>query len=159
VTIYSNTTPLLAFSAIGRLDLINKVHGEICIVPSVVAECGVGGVVEVPDLTKLPWIRIEREPAQDESRFFMLDAGERDTLSAALRDRADLVLIDERLGRNFAEFYGLRVAGTLGTLKKAKELGFIAEFLPLVRELQGAGFWYHEDLVRRLAAGVGESVH
>ena len=47
MTIYSNTTPLLAFSAIGRLDLINKVHGEICIVPSVVAECGVGGVVEV----------------------------------------------------------------------------------------------------------------
>jgi hypothetical protein len=26
-----------------------------------------------------------------------------------------------------------------------------------VRELQGAGFWYHEDLVRRLAADVGES--
>jgi predicted nucleic acid-binding protein len=157
VTIYSNTTPLLAFSAIGRLDLMNRVHGEICIVPSVVAECGAGGVVEVPDLTKLPWIRIEREPAQDESRFFMLDAGERDTLSAALRGGADLVLIDERLGRNLAEFYGLRVAGTLGTLKKAKELGFIPEFLPLVRELQGAGFWYHEDLVRRLAADVGES--
>jgi predicted nucleic acid-binding protein len=107
VTIYSNTTPLLAFSAIGRLDLMNRVHGEICIVPSVVAECGAGGVVEVPDLTKLPWIRIEREPAQDESRFFMLDAGERDTLSAALRDGADLVLIDERLGRNLAEFYGV----------------------------------------------------
>lgn len=57
---YSQLAPLLAFSAIGRLDPINNVHGEICIVPSVVAECGVGGVVEVPDLTKLPWIRIER---------------------------------------------------------------------------------------------------
>ena len=41
MTIYSNTTPMLAFSAIGCLDLINKVHGEICIVPSVVAECGI----------------------------------------------------------------------------------------------------------------------
>ena len=156
MTIYSNTTPLLAFSAIGRLDLLNKVHGEICVVPSVVSECHVGGIIEVPDLTAIPWILIEPEPPQDDARFLMLDAGERDTLSAALRDQAGLVLIDERLGRNLAEFHALRVAGTLGTLKKAKEIGLIAAFLPLVRELQGVGFWYHEKLVQRLAADVGE---
>jgi predicted nucleic acid-binding protein len=55
-----------------------------------------------------------------------------------------------------AEFHALRVAGTLGTLKKAKEIGLIAAFLPLVRELQGVGFWHHEKLVQRLAADVGE---
>ncbi len=120
MTIYSNTTPLLAFSAIGRLDLLNKVHGEICVVPSVVSECHVGGIIEVPDLTAIPWILIEPEPPQDDSRFLMLDAGERDTLSAALRDQAGLVLIDERLGRNLAEFHTLRVAGTLNRRQKRK---------------------------------------
>ena len=155
MTVYSNTTPLLAFSAIGRFGLLHEVHGEIHIVPSVVDECMAGGIVEVPDLRNVEWIQIRPAPSED-SRFFMLDAGERDTLSTALRDRADLVVIDERLGRNLAEFHGLSVVGTLGTLRKAKQMGLVAGFLPLVRQLQEAGFWYHEALVQRLAADVGE---
>jgi predicted nucleic acid-binding protein len=67
-----------------------------------------------------------------------------------------LVVIDERLGRNLAEFHGLRVVGTLGTLRKAKQLGLVAGFLPLVRQLQQAGFWYDEALVQHLAADLGE---
>lgn len=155
MTVYSNTTPLLAFSAIGRFSLFHEVHGNIRIVPSVVEECVAGGAVEVPDLRNVEWIQIQPAPRED-SRFFMLDAGERDTLSMALRDRADLVVIDERLGRNFAEFHGLRVVGTLGTLRKAKQMGLVAGFLPLVRQLQQAGFWYDEALVQHLAADLGE---
>ena len=155
MTVYSNTTPLLAFSAIGRFSLLHEVHGEICIVPSVVEECMAGGIVEVPDLRNVGWIQVRPAPSED-SRFFMLDAGERDTLSTALRDCADLVVIDERLGRNLAEFHGLRVVGTLGTLRKAKQMGLVAGFFPLVRQLQQAGFWYHEALVERLAADLGE---
>ena len=86
----------------------------------------------------------------------MLDAGERDTISAALEHRGARVLIDERLGRNLAEYYGLSVVGTLGTLLKARQLGLIPEFLPLVRELQSAGFRYHEPLILRLAAMIEE---
>ena len=81
---------------------------------------------------------------------------ERDTISEALRDEVDLVLMDERLGRNLAEYYGLRVVGTLGTLLKAKKIGIISEFLPIVRALQEHGFWYSENLVHRLANHVGE---
>ena len=114
-----------------------------------------GGIVEVPDLRNVGWIQVRPAPSED-SRFFMLDAGERDTLSMALRDRADLVVIDERLGRNLAEFHGLRVVGTLGTLRKAKQMGLVGGFLPLVRQLQQAGFWYDEALVQRLAADLGE---
>lgn len=86
----------------------------------------------------------------------MLDAGERDTISAALIARSDLVLIDERLGRNLAEYHGLKVVGTLGTLLKARRMQLIPAFLPAVRNLQDPGFWYHEPLVLRLAALVGE---
>ncbi len=66
-------------------------------------------------------------------------------------------MIDERLGRNLAEYHGLAVVGSLGTLLKAKQLGLIPEFLPLVRQLQVCGFRYHEPLVMRLAARIAES--
>jgi len=82
---------------------------------------------------------------------------ERDTLSVALEAGASRVLIDERLGRNLAEYHGIAVVGTLGTLLKARQLELIPEFLPMVRLLQQAGFRYHEPLVMRLAGLVNEA--
>lgn len=77
-------------------------------------------------------------------------------LSLALAGKADLVLIDERLGRNLAEYHGLKVIGTLGTLLKARRSGLIGSFLDEVRRLQSLGFWYHDPLIQRLARLAGE---
>lgn len=82
--IISNTTPLFAFAALGRFDLLEKVHGRLVVVETVVRECEVGGSIIVPDLRFLPWIRIVAAPLQPDIRFQMLDAGERDTLAIAL---------------------------------------------------------------------------
>ena len=154
--VYSNTTPLLAFASIERFDILQSVHGELHVVESVKRECQAGLPIMVPNLMKLDWVCLVDGPQEADGRFLALDAGERDTISEALRNKADLVLIDERLGRNLAEYYGLRVVGTLGTLLKAKKMGIISEFLPAVRALQEHGFWYAENLVRRLANDVGE---
>lgn len=147
---------MFAFAALGRFDLLEKVHARIFVVETVVRECEVGGPILVPDLRAFPWIRIVPAPLQSDQRFYMLDAGERDTLSVALESGAARVIIDERLGRNLAEYHGLAVVGTLGTLIKARQLGLISNFLPLVRRLQADGFRYHEPLVTRLAALVNE---
>ena len=138
------------------MDLLEKVHGRIVVVETVVQECEVGGPIIVPDLRVLPWLQIVPAPTRADKRFYMLDAGERDTLAVALELGASRVLIDERLGRNLAEYHGLAVVGSLGTLLKAKQLGYIPKFLPLVRQLQSNGFRYHESLVMRLAGVTGE---
>jgi len=153
---FSNTPPLFAFSAIGSFDLLQAVHGQLHIVETVVKECKVGGPIAVPDLRTLGWITIEPAPAHPDPRFYMLDAGERDTISAALSHNNCSVLIDERLGRNLAEYHGLSVVGSLGTLLKAHQLKLIPHFLPIVRKLQAKGFHYHEPLVLRLAELAGE---
>ena len=118
--IYSNTTPLLAFASIERFDLLQAVHGQIHVVESVWKECQSGIPIVVPDLAKLDWVCLVGSPRVVDGRFLALDAGERDTISEALSDKADIVLIDERLGRNLAEYYGLRVVGTLGTLLRRR---------------------------------------
>lgn len=154
--VISNTTPLFAFAALDRFDLLEKIYGRIIVVETVVRECETGGSIIVPDLRAMPWLQIVPAPSMADKRFYMLDAGERDTLSVALEKGASRVLIDERLGRNLAEYHGLSVVGSLGTLLKARKVGLIPEFLPLVRQLQRDGFRYHEPLVMRLAELVGE---
>jgi predicted nucleic acid-binding protein len=153
---FSNTTPLFAFACIGSFELLHKVHSHLHIVETVARECEVGGPISVPDLRSQAWITIHPAPSRPDERFYMLDAGERDTLSAALAYTGSRVLIDERLGRNLAEYHGLQVVGSLGTLLKAHQLNLIPHFLPFVRKLQEGGFHYHEPLVQRLAALAGE---
>lgn len=153
---FSNTTPLFTFSALGAFDLLQAVHGHLHVVQTVVDECEIGGAIAVPDLRALDWITIQPAPRHPDPRFYMLDAGERDTISSALFQTNARVLIDERLGRNLAEYHGLDVVGSLGTLLKAHQLKLIPRFLPVVRELQAKGFRYHEPLVQRLGKLAGE---
>jgi len=141
---FSNTTPLFAFSALGAFDLLRAVHGHLHIVETVVDECEIGGPIAVPDLRTLGWITIQPAPTYPDPRFYMLDAGERDTISTALFHANSRILIDERLGRNLAEYHGLRVVGTLGTLLTAHQMKLISNFLPVVHELQAKGFHYHD---------------
>jgi len=75
----------------------------------------------------------------------------------AIQYHADWVIIDEKIGRNFAEYLGLKVVGTLGILLKAKQAGWIASFSQSVMAMQSQGIFYHPGLIRKLAATVGES--
>lgn len=65
-----------------------------------------------------------------------LHTGERDAISLALHLRADVVIIDERRGREEAEKRGLRVIGTLGVLATAHERGLLdlTEAIDLLRQ-------------------------
>jgi len=54
-----------------------------------------------------------------EPRLAHLDIGEREAITLALELGADLILIDERDGREAALACGLRVAGTLRVLADA----------------------------------------
>lgn len=69
---------------------------------------------------------------------------------------ADLVIIDEKLGRNHAEFLGLKITGTLGVLLKAKKLGLITSFTAMAEKMRTQGIRYSPALVARLAAKVSE---
>jgi predicted nucleic acid-binding protein len=68
-----------------------------------------------------------------------LDRGEAEVIALAQEISADLVVIDERLGRRHARRLGLRLTGTLGVLLKAKEQLLVTEIKPLVEQLQHGG--------------------
>jgi len=155
--IFCNTTPLIALSGIGRLDLLARLFRVVHVVEAVVEECAAGGPVAVPDLPSLPWIRVVvASEAALPGLLLSLDRGERDTLTMAKKLGAERVIIDERIGRNMAELLGLKVVGTLGVLLMAKERGLIPSFHAAVTQMRANGIFYHPTLVEKLRSLAGE---
>ncbi|MGY6217089.1 DUF3368 domain-containing protein [Methylolobus aquaticus] len=156
--VFSNTTPIIALSSIQRLDLLPSVFGRIRVVTEVVDECEAGGRIAVPDLRQIHWIDIvESTPIVHPTALLELDKGEKHTLDMAKKLQADWVIIDEKIGRNLAEYLGLRVTGTLGVLLKAKQQGSIPSFRDCVNAMRAQGLRYHPSLVDKLAEGIGET--
>ena len=155
--VFSNTTPFIALASIQRLDLLPQFFGQIHVTEEVIGECAFGGPVVVPPLREFGWIVPVRTPTQSAPHILLeLDKGEKTTLQAALAEKADLVLMDEKIGRNMAEYLGLKVSGTLGILLKARKAGLIASFRDSARLMLAHGIFFNEKLIDRLAATVGE---
>jgi hypothetical protein len=155
--VFCNTTPFIALTSINRLDLMPRCFGNVHVVTEVIDECAVGGKIRVLDLHLLGWvIPVVSQPVVHTTLLLELDKGEKHTIDMAKRSNAEWVIIDEKLGRNLAEYLGLRVTGTLGILLKAKQQGWLDSFSEAVSAMQQHGIRYHPDLVRKLAQSVGE---
>jgi len=157
VKVFSNTTPFIAFASIDKITLLPQVFESIYIAESVYEECAEGGPVFVPDLKQEPWINIVADdnavslPVQ-----FELDRGEKQTIALALQHDADVILMDERIGRRVAEYFGIRVTGTLGVLAKAKSMGLISSFHETAMDMRAQGIFFNVNLITRLATYLGE---
>lgn len=155
--VFSNTTPFIALSSVKQLDLLPRLFQRIHVVEEVAAECSASNRIPVPDLGQFPWIQIiSATPSIYATPLLALDKGEQYTLDMAIQYHADWVIIDEKIGRNVAEYLGLKVMGTLGILLKAKQAGWISSFSQTAIAMQSQGIFYHPGLIRKLATTVGE---
>ncbi len=146
--VISNTTPIISLLKIGQLNLLQRIYGTILIPEAVFREVEAGKTKPFyVDLSKLNWVVI-RKIKNRKALFTLekLDAGEAEVIQLALETDAELVIIDELLGRQFAKRNALKVTGTLGILVKAKEYGFISNVSTLLQELQDQGIWIGEKL-------------
>ncbi len=127
-------------------------------VTEVIEECAEGGKIRIPDLRTLPWV-IEVSSTEEVtiSILLELDRGEKHTLQMAKAMDADRIIIDEKIGRDVAEYIGLEVTGTLGVLLKAKQNGWINSFTSSANSMMECGIRYHDKLIKRLAKIVGEA--
>jgi predicted nucleic acid-binding protein len=156
--VVSNTTPFISLSSVGLLHLLPSILGDIVVAPSVVEECAEGGPIVVPNLLTLPWVKVVGVQSQlNLPALFELDRGERDTLLLAASQLRPLVLMDEKMGRNMAEYMGFQVTGTLGVLAKARAQGLIPSFVAAANGMRAQGIYFNAALIARIAARVGEA--
>ncbi len=159
--IISNATPLIAFSRIGRLDLLHETVAGPLVIPTAVAseildhESGEPGSI---DLERETWIRVQ--PVEDEQQVRLLlptlDRGEAEVIALGLEQQARLLLIDELIGRKVAESLGLRIAGSVGILIRAKQLGEIEAIKPYLEHMVREGMYFSQRFQDAVLRQVGE---
>lgn len=159
--IISNATPLIAFSRIGRLDLLRETVAEPLVIPAAVAseiseyERGEPGGI---DLAQETWIRTQAVEDEQQVRLLLptLDRGEAEVIALGLEQQARLVLIDELIGRKVAESLGLRLTGSVGILIRAKQLGEITAIKPLLEHMVREGMYFSQRFLDAVLQQVGE---
>ena len=155
--VVADASPLVALARIGRLELLHSIFGGV-LLPEAVWQELVGAGVErsgVSEFFEASWV--QRRPAADSGLVALLrrdlGAGESEAIALAREIGADLLLIDERMGRLAAKRLGLKVTGLVGILIEARERGLITNAEEIVTDLhQKAGFWLSDEL-RRLVVG------
>ena len=110
--VIADTTPIITLLKLERLELLEKIFGQVIIYLSeakVIGDCSFLKRGEVSDRQA---IKILREVVG-------LDAGESEAIALADEQGADLLIIDERKGRRAAKQMGLKITGTIGILIQA----------------------------------------
>lgn len=125
--VVSDTTPLISLMKIGKLNLIEQLFGEVQIPEAVYIE-----LVSNPEFKQeaqqiqrsalFKRVIIEDEKAVDLLRRATgLDLGESEAIILSDSCKADLLLMDEKKGRQVAKQMGLHFMGTVGMLRVAHE--------------------------------------
>ncbi len=156
--VVANSTPLVAFWSIARLDILRSLFGEIPIPPTVREEfLSAEKETRRKTLREESWIRVtELQNPNRAGAFAGLDEGEAQVLTLAEEQNASLVLIDERKARRYAERLKLPLSGTIGVLLLAKEENIIPAIAPLLKAIQEAGLYLHNELVEQVLQMAGE---
>lgn len=156
--IVSNTTPIISLLKLNRLELFQKLYKQIYIPSAVFKEIEAGKMKGYyRDLSIIDWINITEIQDKQAIKYFLdLDAGEAEAIVLATEINADLIILDEKLGRFHAKHAELKVTGTIGILIKAKTEGLIKELRPLLDELTDKDVWISEKLKSEILKRVGE---
>ena len=81
-------------------------------------------------------------------KVMLESTGEAEVVALAEEVKADLLLIDDKKGRRFAELKGFKVVGVAGFILKAKKLGLIAEIKPEFIKMRQAGIRISDSIYR-----------
>ncbi|GGE41659.1 DUF3368 domain-containing protein [Psychroflexus planctonicus] len=156
--VVSNTTPIISFLKLNRLDLLKDLYNQIYIPHAVYQEIEAGKTKEYyKDLAKISWVNIVEINDEHAIKYFLdLDLGEAEAIVLATELKADLIIIDEKLGRFHAKHANLKLTGTIGVLLKAKTKGLIAELKPLLNQLTNNKVWISESLKNVILRKAGE---
>ncbi len=149
--VVSDTSPVNYLLLIDQIDLLPRLFQQI-IIPDVVRKEMLDPLAP-PSLQQWiahppSWLRVQTVSGVD-TTLNALDPGEQAAITLAQTLPADLLIIDERLGRRVASDRGIPIIGTLGILDDAASQGLI-ELADAIERLQQTNFRISRRLIRTL---------
>ncbi len=155
LVVVSNTSPLFYAAEIGQFDLFRVLYGQINIPDAVYEELVIraAGLPIARQIRQANWIA--RRRVKDTSFVTLLqqelDAGEAESIALAKEMDADLLLIDERKGRQVAQREGISRTGICGVLVDAKRQGHLIAVKPILDALfQNTNFRGNQELYNQV---------
>jgi predicted nucleic acid-binding protein len=139
--------------------LLGEFYTGILVPPAVVRELDRGRSIgiDLPDVRTLSWLTIQSPEGLDKAPAAAdLGAGEKEVLALGTQVPGAVVILDERLGRLYADLLKLTFTGTLGILLRAKAEGRIPRIQPLLEHLGRLGFRLSERTRKAILKKAGE---
>jgi len=162
--VVSNTSPLIALSMIEQFPLLFRLFQKVYVPKAVYREMIESksvheyGKKELQDAVNRNEVTIYtvQNAMLVEQLYGKMHRGGLEVIVAAKELSLELLLIDERTARNFAEMNLLTPIGTIGLLVAAKKRGFIDALKPYLDLLMERGFRINRDIYISLLRTVGE---
>lgn len=161
MTIVSNTSPISNLAKVGQLNLMQQLY-ETILVPTAVYEelldnrAGETIITAVKSVTWLEIQLVQNQELVNELRS-RVNRGEAEAIVLAIEVGANRLLIDERLGRQAAADFGLKVTGVLGMLLVTKRQNLVTAIKPIMDDLvTQASFRISNQLYTNVLNAAGE---
>ena len=150
--------PLICLARIGQLNLLRALARQVVVPPAVWREvtddAAAPGAAAVLAAT---WVTHESpDNVAVAALEILLDRGEAEAIALAQGHPGALLLVDDARARRVAERMNIRRMGTVGLLRRAKQLGLIPKLRPQLEALQANGIYIRQELVNAVLREVGE---
>ncbi len=165
VIVVSDTSAISNLIKIDQLSILTRLFPRVIIPPAVFGEIMQLKHFDIPlqsflEAYSRDQIQMQTATDSDEELISLrktLDKGESEAIILAGEIHADLLLMDERLGRKVAKERGLNVIGLLGVLSLAKREKIVVSVKPLLDKLRHeAGFWFSDGLYHDVLKSIDE---
>jgi predicted nucleic acid-binding protein len=144
--VISDTTSLILFDKIGKLDLLQKLFNQVTITSKIADEFK----------KKLPeWITI-KDPENTNQLLTLaksLDLGEASALALSLETGNCLLILDDLKARKLAEGLKLKFTGSIGILLLAQRKGLINNMDEIISIILSTDFRLTNALILKLKSG------
>lgn len=145
--VVADSSPLIVLINISHIDILRDLFETVIIPPEVSREMREDKrpqAVRTFMATPPAWLA-EQAPTSIET-IPMLHPGEASAISLALEIHADLLLIDETLGRKAAAARGIHITGTIGIIEQAAEDGLL-DLKEAFAKIKKTDFWISHELL------------
>lgn len=142
--VVSNTSPLTNLASVGQFDLLRRLYSHINIPEGVWDELNAMGKTwpGSQEVAASDWVHRHTVKNNFLVRALRrdIDRGEAESIVLALELGADMILLDEKEGRNTAQRMQLKPVGVIGVLLEAKKNGLLNSVRPhldALRQISG----------------------
>jgi len=153
-----NSSVIIALSTLGYLDKLKRIFREILTTRAVYEEICVRGRGLIGERELLEAIKVGLITVKDAKNHLLVNAlldplaiGEAETITLTVEERADYIVIDDKLARRRAKSIGLNVIGTLRVLRLMYDAKLIdkREILKALEKLKEIGFRISEEVINK----------